>query len=955
MKKLISIFCAAAMALLCAIPASAQQENPQLQPLPIAAEVRTGVLPNGLTYFIRHNETPKGQADFFIAQKVGSILENEEQRGLAHFLEHMCFNGTQNFPGNQLVKYLESVGVQFGVDLNAYTSIDETVYNISNVPTARQEVQDSCLIILHDWADGLLLDPEEIDKERGVIHEEWRQRNVGQQRILEKLLPTLYPDSKYGHRMPIGLIEVIDNFPPQAIRDYYETWYRPDQQGIIVVGDIDVDRIEAKIKEIFSPIQMPENAKPREYEEVPDTEGTIFAIGADPEQQYSIFEIDFKTEVLPRELRNTMAGMIQNYVTDMMATMLSSRFSEMVANPDAPFSQAWASYGNYIFASTEDSFSVGGVAKTGDMIPAFASVYRELLRAVRGGFTISEYDRARSEYLSRLEKAYNNRDKVENTAYAREIVRYFVDNEAMPGIETEYQMMQTYANAIPVEVINQALAQMVTDDNRVVLVMLPEKEEVTIPTEAQLAEVMQSVDAETIEPFVDEVKAEPLIPELPAPGKIVSEKSIEKWGATELTLSNGAKVVVKPTQFKADEILMDAQAIGGTSVFPDEYANTLIFLDVAVEQNSLGDYTAKDLQKYLQGKQVNLGVDLSDYTRDITGSTTPKDLPTMMELLYMTFTNFNYDASEFEALQKQLEGILANQETNPQYIFGRDLRKALYKNPRKEALSIDHVKGADREQTIEIVRKMTANAADYTFFFVGNIDMDTFRPLVEQYIATLPADAANVTAAPEFKADLHIQPGDKETGFKTPMQTPTTYVGVFELGKIPYSAKNRLVAMAAGDILSTRLLDTVREDMGAVYSIWATAGMSRIAFENNTTIQSSFPMKPEMRQQVFDFIAQELKNMESNVTSAELAKVVEIAVKDRKAAEEKNNELLNAMSGEAINGIDTFTDAIEIYQNMTVEDIQNFMKEMNAQGNYRVIFLEAEEAPATEEAAPAAE
>ena len=545
------------MAGLFAFSAAAQMT----EPLPVDKEVRQGTLPNGLTYYIRHNETPKGQADFYIAQKVGSILENDDQRGLAHFLEHMCFNGTENFPGNKVIEWLETVGVKFGQNLNAYTSIDETVYNISNVPTDRESVQDSCLLILHDWADGLLLDPKEIDKERGVIHQEWRSRNVGQQRILEKLLPTMYPDSKYGYRMPIGTMEVVDNFPPQVLRDYYEAWYRPDQQGIIVVGDIDVDRIENKIKEIFSPIKMPENAKAREYEEVPDTEGTIYAIGSDPEQQYSLFNIFFKNEVMPREQRNTMVYIITDYITDVIAHMLNARYQEMMTNPEVPFAAAFADYDDYLIATTEDALSIGGVAKEGELVPAFKSVYRELLRAVRGGFTASEYDRARSEFLSQLEKEYNNRDKRESEKYSREIVRHFIDNVPMAGLEYDYNLLNGVANQIPVEAINQTLKQMVTDDNRVVLVMLPEKEGVAIPTEAELAQAMQEVNGEEIEAFVDEVKAEPLIPQLPVPGKIVSEEPIEKWGATKLTLSNGAVVIVKTTDFKADEILFDAQAL----------------------------------------------------------------------------------------------------------------------------------------------------------------------------------------------------------------------------------------------------------------------------------------------------------------------------------------------------------------------------------------------------------
>jgi hypothetical protein BACCOPRO_03301 len=924
------------MTALCGFTAAAQMD----QPLPLDPAVRTGQLPNGMTYYIRHNETPKGQADFYIAQKVGSILEEDNQRGLAHFLEHMCFNGTENFPGNNLITWLESVGVKFGQNLNAYTSIDETVYNISNVPTAREAVVDSCLLILHDWADGLLLDPKEIDKERGVIHEEWRSRNVGQQRILEQVLPKLYPGSKYGYRLPIGTMEVVDNFPPQALRDYYEAWYRPDNQGIIVVGDIDPDVIENKIKEVFSPIKMPENPKTRVYESVPDTPGTIYAIGADPEQQYSVFEIYFKSEVMPRNMRNTMIYMVQDYVTDMIAAMLNARYNEMASNPDCEFAGASASYGNYLVASTEDALSIGGVAKGDDVMPAFKSVYRELLRAVRGGFTMSEYDRARSEYLSRLEKAYNNREHTETENYSREIVRTFVDNVPMPGIETEYQLMNAVAGQIPVDAVNQALKELVTDDNRAVLMMLPEKTGVLIPTEEQLAAAMGEVNGENIEAFVDEVKAEPLIPQLPAPGKIVKEEALSQWGATKLTLSNGATVVVKVTDFKADEITFDAQALGGTSVFPDTYAASLIAFPMMAEQSGLGDYTYKDMQKYLQGKQVVVQPQFDAYVRDVAGTTTPKDLPTAMELLYMTFTNFNITPDEFLASQKQYEGILKNQETNPQFIFQRDLNKTLYDNPRRQAITSQVIADAKLDQTLEIARTMTANAADYTFFFVGSIDMATFRPLVEQYIASLPADAKKVTKTPKYLESLCIKPGEKEITFTTEMQQPQTYVAVLDYGEMTYTQKDRAAALVAGQILTNRLLNKVREEMGAVYSIWASGNMQRVAYKDNTVIQSVFPMKPEKRAEVLKVIADEFKGMESNITADELAKVVEFSVKNVNEALTQNDAWLGAMAGEALNGVDTFHGAEEMYKAMTVADIQNFMKKLNAQGNYRVVLLE---------------
>ena len=416
MKKLVkSMFMLLAGMLMLPVVAVAQMST-----LPVDTTVRIGKLPNGLTYYIRHNEYPKGQAEFFIAQKVGSILEEDDQRGLAHFLEHMCFNGTKNFPGNQVVSWLETKGVKFGQNLNAYTSVDETVYNISNVPTADIAVQDSCLLILHDWANDLLLEDAEIDKEREVIHQEWRRSMVGQMRILEKLLPVMYPNNRYGYRLPIGTMEVIDNFPYKALRDYYETWYRPDQQGVIVVGDIDVDRIEAKIKEIFSPIEMPADAKERVYYPVEDTPGTIYAIGQDKEQASTMVQLMFKREAIPDEMKDNLMYYVIKYINRMIAEMLDTRLEDMSSKPDAPFAGAGASDGEFFLAKTKDAFSVSGVAKDTDIKPVVEALYREVLRAQRGGFTATEYARARSEYLSRIEKSYKNRASRESGSFARE-------------------------------------------------------------------------------------------------------------------------------------------------------------------------------------------------------------------------------------------------------------------------------------------------------------------------------------------------------------------------------------------------------------------------------------------------------------------------------------------------------------------------------------------------------
>lgn len=921
----------------------AKAQMPQMPQLPVDSAVRIGKLPNGLTYYIRHNETPKGQADFYIAQKVGSIVEDDNQRGLAHFLEHMCFNGTKNFPGNQLRDWLETVGVKFGANLNAYTAIDETVYNISNVPVARPEVQDSCLLILHDWANDLLLEDEEIDKERGVIHEEWRSRNVGQQRILEQLLPVLYPNSQYAYRMPIGTMEVVDNFPYQALRDYYEKWYRPDLQGIVVVGDIDVDRIEGKIQEIFSDIEMPANPAERQYFPVPDHQGTIYAIGHDPEQKNNIVEFMILSDPMPQEMTNTEAFYIQHYITDMISAMLNSRFQEMMSKPDAPFAAAFASYDGYLLSSkTKDALAVGGISKDENISPVLEAVYRELLRAAKFGFEKSEYERAKNEYLASIEKSYNNRNTTQTASYVNEYVRNFLDGDPIPGIAVDYEIAKKYAAMLPVEMINMTLAESITDDNRVILAMLADNAEGNYPTEAQLAEVIAKVNAEEIAPFVDNVKTEPLIEKLPAPGQIIGEKELAQWGATEWTLSNGAKVIVKPTKFKDDEILFTAQAIDGTASLGKQYIPSLIFGEYSFDNYSLGSYTNNDLSKYLAGKKVSLSFDFSDYTREIGGNSTPKDLPTLMELIYSAFTQLGYDAEEFQSLQNTILGVIKNQETTPDYAFGKLVMGNVYAGDRHKLISSEIISQASPELTAKAAKSLLANAADYTFVFVGNVDLNALRPLVEQYIATLPGNPAfSVKTIPEFHAENFVKKGSETVSAKAKMETPQTLVAIIESADVPYTSKDAKIASIVGQIMSKRLLNTVREDMGAVYSIGAVGFLSRLG-PSNALIQTQFPMKPEMKKEVLDFIANEFQAMTGNVTQAELDAVREYMVKNATEAKELNSGWLGAIQGWLLNDVDSFNNAIDELNSITVADVQNYLKNMNGQKNYRVIYQDPE-------------
>lgn len=927
----------AVVAFMFGFTAFAQEQLPPMPALPVDSAVRVGVLDNGLTYYIRHNETPKGQADFYIAQKVGSILEEEHQRGLAHFLEHMCFNGTEHFPGKGIIEYLESVGVKFGYNLNAYTSVDETVYNISSVPVARTGVQDSCLLILHDWACALLLDSAEIEAERGVIHEEWRRSMVGQMRILENLLPVVYPNNRYGQRLPIGTMEVVDNFPRQAIYDYYKTWYRPDQQGIIVVGDIDVDYIEGKIKELFGPIPMPENAKERVYYPVEDTPGTIYAIGKDVEMQMPVTLMFFKTDKLvPESHMNTSFYFRMNYIVDVIMDMLNARVSEMSNDPNCPFAQAAFEYDDFFLSRTKDAVTMQVIGKGGDMLPSFGAAYRELLRAVKGGFTQSELDRANAEIRSRYQRLYDSRNNTPSERYSREYASAFTEGEPIPGIALEKQFIDELTAQISLQVINAVAAEMIEEDNRVVLMMLPDAEGFAIPTEEEVAAVIAAIDAEDLDGYEDNVKEEPLIPNLPAPGAIVSEQHLDEWDATEWTLSNGVKVVVKPTTFKDNEIKFSATALGGYSQMPEEASYSIIASNYTINNNGLGDYTNNDLTKYLKGKEVSLSFNCGDYTRDLEGASTIQDLPTLMELIFAYFTEFTISEEEFAATQQMLTAALSNQEATPQYQFLKLAYENMYKSSHRRMLSSEVANAANRDITVNMVRSMLANPTDYTFYFVGNIDIETFKPLVEQYIATLPIGESAYPYV--INPDSEVTPGTDTISQSIKMETPQVWALYMISGRFDYTAHSSVVASIASQILSKRLLYKVREEMGATYSIGASGSMSRVRGVN-TTIQIAFPMKPEMRDEVFAAIDTILSEMETNVTEDELNPVKEYLVKNAVANMEENTGWLSAMIGVAYNGVNTFIGRSDVVNAVTTQDVMDFFKALRAQGNQRIVIL----------------
>jgi len=925
--KLSKHFMALATLVVCAVTAFAQQ----MPPVPVDPQVRMGKLDNGLTYYIRQNNYPEGQANFYIAQKVGSVLEEDNQRGLAHFLEHMCFNGTEKFPGNGVVKYLEGIGVKFGADLNAYTSIDETVYNIDNVPVSVAGAIDSCLWILYDWAGALLLEGDDIDKERGVIHEEWRQRNTAQQRMLEQLLPTLYPGgNRYGHRMPIGTMEVVDNFPYQALRDYYEKWYRPDQQGIVVVGDVNVDEVEAKIKSIFADLTMPENPAERVYYPVADNKEPIIALAKDKEQQYGIVYIFNKHEAIPAEVKGNMQYLIIDYAKAMFASMMGSRMGELAMQPDAPFVEGFVNDEDYFLSKTKGAVSGAIIPKEGQMKEATALLYREMLRARRHGFTESEYVRARAEYLTNLESAYNERAKVKSRSYCQQYVRHFIDNEPIPGIENEYALMNQLAPNLPVDLVNQLIQGLMSDSNLVVMAMLPEKEGMTYPTEAEVAQLLTEVAAEDITAYVDKVSDEPLIAQEPEGGKVVKTKEA-KYGYKQLTLSNGATVYLKSTDFKADQILMSVVSKGGTALYDAGEAINLSQVTDVIENNGIGSFNTTDLQKVLAGKKAGVAPYISLNMEGMNGNSTPKDFETLMQLTYLQFTAPRLDDEAFASYKSKMKAMLENQELDPQSALGDTLTKVLYNNhPRAINMKAADVEKIDDKRILEIYKERFANAADFVFIFTGAIDEATALPLIEKYIGGLPSGGKKEKYV---DAKLDIQKGEHKNVFEKQMATPSATVYLVFSGKVKHNLKNNLMMSLTKQILDIIYTEEIREKEGGTYGVGTSGTITKVPKES-ARLLIMFQTDPDKREHLTKMAVDLLdKFAEEGPRQKDLDKVREYMLKKYAENQKENAYWASLLQGSITADYEGYKDYEKTLNSITPDDLKKFVKKLLKQGN----------------------
>ena len=922
MKRLTSLATLLLMMVVCAF---AQQPTP----LALNPDVKSGKLPNGLTYYILHNEQPKDRANFYIAQKVGSSLETQDQLGLAHFLEHMAFNGITHYPGKDMLNYLQSKGIRFGSDINAYTSFDETVYNINNVITTDKPLMDSVLLVIRDWCDGILLEESEIEAERGVINEEWRSRNGASTRMYEAILPQIFKEYQY-QQMPIGKMDVVMNFKPQVLRDYYKKWYRPDLQGIVIVGDFDADEMERKVKDLFSTVVLPENAAPREYVAISDNKEPIYVHFEDPELSNSLVMTFFKSDKTPWEFRNTVEGFMGDaLVQTVLVKMIQDRLTEYQSDPECPYAMAQVSIDDFLVASTKDAFDVYVVPK-GDILTAYKAAMGIIARACKTGFTQSELERANAELLNRYEKSYNERNNTYNDVYGRELIRHFIGNEPTPGITQELQLAKQLLPMIPVEAYNQIAQQILTAENQVIVVSQPQNENTNVLAEAEVIAALESTLNATYEAYVDEVITEPLIAKLPAPGKVVAKKENKDFGTTEFTLSNGVKVILKTTDFKADEIRMKGVSLGGSSLFPNSEIININGLD-AVSVGGLGNFSAVNLEKVLAGKKASVSYGIGDKTEAVNGSCSPKDFETMMQLTYLTFTAPRRDDEAFASYKNRNKAALLNMEMNPQVAFSDSVQAGIYmKHPRQVRIKADMIDKMDYDKILSMYNDRYKDASDFTFIFVGNVDVEQMKPLIAQYLGALPA----INRKETFKDNkVEIRQGAYKNEFIRKQETAKASNFILISGDCKYNLKNDILLDMAGQILDLIYTAKVREDEGGTYGVYVGGQLRKYPTEK-AVLQIIFDTAPAKRDKLMKIIFDELSNFaKAGSTEENLNKVKEFMLKKHAEDLKENSYWLGGIDEYLFTGMDRINDYEQIVNSITMKDIQKFADDLLKQKN----------------------
>lgn len=901
----------------------------QLTPLPIDENVRYGVLENGLTYIIRHNDESKNRANFYIAQKVGSVLEEDNQRGLAHFLEHMAFNGSEHFPGKSMINYLEKNGVKFGNDLNAYTSFDQTVYNIDNVPVDRENIVDSCLYILYDWSAAISLEHDEIDNERGVILEEWRTRNNAPLRMYEATAQVLFKGTKYPERMPIGTMDVVQNFSYDTLKDYYKKWYRPDLQGIIIVGDIDAEAVEAKIKEIWSQRKLDENRAERVWTSIPDNDTPLVSISTDKEFNRTEVSIYCKHKALDKNLKATMLGVEDVYIKSVVTDVFSQRMIEICQKPGVPLLDSRCIDGKMI--TDRDAFMVDALAKEGESFEALKLIATEIERFQRYGITEGEYERAKANIVSAYEREYNERDKVQNSKYVKEYVNFFLNGGSIMGIEKDFEAIKSVAAKYTADDINKYIKTIITEKNRVFIIEAIDKEGVKYPTEEEILAMVYDLDKADIEPYKDDMSGKELISDDIVPGKVVKEQEDKKLGTKIWTLSNGAKVVLKHSNYKKDQIMVNGVSKGGAYLYDnniDDVYNTLVFDDI-IALSKVGGFTDSQIKKLLAGKRANASLGLANRSESVRGVSSVKDIETFLQMVYLLMTDVSKDEEAYSAWMDAMKEALKNKDADPKNAVADSLSVAIYKgNPRRLSISSDDLDRINYDRIIEIWKERYCNAGDFTFNFVGNIDEETIKPLIEKYIASLPATKKRE----KYGEDKYgMRQEEYINVFERPMQNIVGTVNGGFIGKTKFSTKNLMMLSIFEQVMDMVYTSTIREEEGGTYGVGTKVTMSMknewiFRFKFDTNVESMERLKERAIREMFNVV-------DNGLEQEKFDRVKKYMLKKANDDIKRNSFWITQLNDKAIYGSCDVLTYIETIENITIEDVNKFIKKIFKKAN----------------------
>lgn len=861
--------------------------------IPFDTDVRTGVLPNGLTYYVRKNIKPEHRAELRLVVNTGSIMETDNQQGLAHFCEHMAFNGTTNFGKSELVDFLERTGMRFGADLNAYTSFDETVYMLQ-IPTDTERIFLKAMQILVDWTQNVSYENSEIDKERGVVVEEWRLGQGANDRMRRKYFPVLFHESRYTDRLPIGKKEIIENAPYDTLRNFYHTWYRPDLMAVIAVGDFDPAKVESLIKQQFSSLVTPQQEKPRIIYPVPDHKDLLVSIATDKEATYTAINLEYK---LPVEETKTVADYRTLLTEQLYNTMLGHRYDELIQQPDPPFT--YASSDRSSLVRSKDSYSNFAVVNDNGIEKGLQTLVEENERVRRFGFAKTELERAKKELLRNTEQAYNERDKTESRNYTYEYIDHYLRHAPSPGIAWEFKQQQAVLPAITIEDVNALAAKWISGgENTVLIITAPQKEGVTVPSEERLKEIFRTAKEGNITAYNDKVSDKPLLEKKPTPSKVKSENKIADYNITEWTLGNGAKIILKPTDFKNDEVLFSGFSYGGTSLYPDKDFMSAFYAPGIISNSGVGSFDENQLEKYLSDKVVSLGPSISELQQSIGGSAAPKDLETMLQLAYLYFTATRKDSNAFRSTIAQDLAFIQNQHASPEATFRDTIQSVMNAhNYRYQPIDEARLKLVDLNRAYGIYRERFANAGEWTFVFVGNFTPEEIKPLVEMYIGGLPSAGKAET----FK-DLGISPPSGVIDKRVFKGTePKSSVNLAFTGPFEYTRAHRNEMVALQKLINIKLRESLRENMGGVYGVGVSPSMKHYPRENYQ-LSISFSCSPDNVDRLVAaafIVIDSVKHFGCN--SNDLVKVKEGLLKEREINLKQNNFWLSALVQSAAN------------------------------------------------------